>query len=103
MGMGMLYGCAPSEMEVNLGYAAEEAPPLSIFATAAVVGVSLKADPNLPLGLPPMFLFPSGEQLHGTGVLLRYLGRIATLPDFYNRDALATAQALGRDGKISAN
>jgi hypothetical protein len=47
-------------MEVNLAYAAEEAPPLSIFATAAVVGVSLKADPNLPLGLPPTFLFPSG-------------------------------------------
>jgi len=92
MGMDMLFGSARSEMEVNLAYAAEEAPPLSIFATAAVVGVSLKADPNLPLGLPPTFLFPSGEKLHGTEVLLRYLGCIATLPDFYNRDALATAQ-----------
>lgn len=78
-------------MEVALAYA-EEAPPLSVFATAAVAGISINADPKLPSGSPPTFSFPFGEEFHGTGILLRYLGRIASVPDFYNRDAFATAQ-----------
>uniref|UniRef100_A0A0C9RN52 glutamate--tRNA ligase n=1 Tax=Wollemia nobilis TaxID=56998 RepID=A0A0C9RN52_9CONI len=78
-------------MEVTLAYA-KEAPPLAIIATAALLGVPLKTDPKLPSGSPPSFSFPSGEELHGACVLLRYLGRVASLPDFYNRDALSIAQ-----------
>jgi hypothetical protein len=46
-------------MEVALAYT-EEAPPLSIFVTAAVAGISIKADPKLPSGSLPTFCFPSG-------------------------------------------
>ncbi|XP_057862359.2 glutamate--tRNA ligase, cytoplasmic isoform X1 [Cryptomeria japonica] len=79
------------QMEMSLAHA-QDIPPFSIIATAALVGVPLKTDPNLPSGSPPALSFSTGEELHGTGVVLRYLGRIATLPDFYNRDALSTAQ-----------
>ncbi|GLJ24117.1 hypothetical protein SUGI_0459970 [Cryptomeria japonica] len=47
---------------------------------------------QLPSGSPPVLLFSTGEELHGTGVVLRHQGRIATLPDFCNRDALSTAE-----------
>ncbi|KAH9320016.1 hypothetical protein KI387_021785, partial [Taxus chinensis] len=80
-----------SQMEVTLVHVKED-PPLSIIATAAVVGIPLNTDPKLPSGSPAAFSFSSGDELHGIGVLLRYLGHIATLPDFFNRDAFATAQ-----------
>jgi len=70
-----------------------EALPVSVFATAAVAGIPIQHEPViLPPGLPPAFFFRSGEEIHGTRNLLRYLGRIANVPDFYNRDAFATTQ-----------
>eukprot|EP00252_Welwitschia_mirabilis_P000333 TRINITY_DN10369_c0_g1_i1.p1 TRINITY_DN10369_c0_g1~~TRINITY_DN10369_c0_g1_i1.p1 ORF type:complete len:721 (-),score=128.64 TRINITY_DN10369_c0_g1_i1:353-2515(-) len=77
-------------MELTLSYV-EEAPPLSVLAASAIAGVPLKLNPSLPQGSVITLSFPSGEKLTGAGVILRYIGRAASMPEFYNRSALETS------------
>eukprot|EP00262_Sarcandra_glabra_P015549 TRINITY_DN4809_c0_g1_i1.p1 TRINITY_DN4809_c0_g1~~TRINITY_DN4809_c0_g1_i1.p1 ORF type:complete len:740 (+),score=121.83 TRINITY_DN4809_c0_g1_i1:93-2312(+) len=78
-------------MQITLAFS-PDGPPLSVLAAAKIAAISVSTDPNLPPGSTPVFRFSSGMELHGTNVLLRYLGRVATLPNFYGLDALESAQ-----------
>lgn len=69
-----------------------ECPPLSIIVAARVSGISLTPDPSLPPSSAALFRFPSGLTLQGRNTLLRYLGRVSELPNFYGKDALDSAQ-----------
>ncbi|KAK1279278.1 hypothetical protein QJS04_geneDACA004742 [Acorus gramineus] len=69
-----------------------DAPPLSVICAAKIAGLSLAVDPGLPLGSPPVLRFSSGKELSGTKILLRYVGHVATPPNFYLRDAFETGQ-----------
>eukprot|EP00268_Persea_americana_P062378 TRINITY_DN79948_c0_g1_i1.p1 TRINITY_DN79948_c0_g1~~TRINITY_DN79948_c0_g1_i1.p1 ORF type:complete len:734 (-),score=153.77 TRINITY_DN79948_c0_g1_i1:276-2477(-) len=66
-------------------------PPLSVLATAKIAGISLVTDSSLPAGSPLVLQLSShdGLKLHGTNVILRYLGRKAGL---YGYDELEAAQ-----------
>ncbi|RWR94971.1 glutamate--tRNA ligase, cytoplasmic [Cinnamomum micranthum f. kanehirae] len=66
-------------------------PPLSVLATAKIAGISLVTDSSLPAGSPLVLQLssPDGLKLHGTNVILRYLGRKAGL---YGCDELEAAQ-----------
>ncbi|KAL7001607.1 glutamate--tRNA ligase [Sarracenia purpurea var. burkii] len=77
--------------EIKLSFPADT-PPLAVIAAAEVAGIPLSADPSFPSGSPPTFLFSTGLKLHGTNVLLRYLGRTASISNFYGRDALESGQ-----------
>ncbi|WOL03223.1 glutamate--tRNA ligase, cytoplasmic [Canna indica] len=78
-------------MELTVAYAADS-PPLSVIAAARIVGVALSTDPSLSSGSEPILRLASGEIMQGTNTLLRYIGRIAALPNFYGQDALETEQ-----------
>ncbi|KAF9593617.1 hypothetical protein IFM89_024301 [Coptis chinensis] len=71
---------------------AADSPPLSVIATAKIIGHSLIIDSSLPSGALPILQFSSGSKLHNTDVLLRYLARVAKLPNFYGKDALEAGQ-----------
>ncbi|RZC48856.1 hypothetical protein C5167_017274 [Papaver somniferum] len=63
-------------------------PPLSVIAAAKISNVAVLADSSLPPGSNPCFIFSSsGLKLQGTNVLLRYLGRVSSLPNFYGQNA----------------
>ncbi|KAF8407474.1 hypothetical protein HHK36_006608 [Tetracentron sinense] len=77
--------------EMKLLFSADN-PPVSVIATAKIAGISVSLDSSLPSGSSPILHFSSGLKLHGTNVLLRYLGRIATIPNFCGKDALESSQ-----------
>ncbi|KAJ0095571.1 hypothetical protein Patl1_15309 [Pistacia atlantica] len=60
-------------METKLSFVADS-PPLSVFVVVKLTGISLRTDPS---GSNPTFHFPNGLKMHGTNVLLRYIGRVA--------------------------
>lgn len=66
--------------------------PLSVLSTVKIAGVDLAVDDSAASGSPPYIQFPSGLKLHGTNILLRYLGRVVDIPNFYGKDALESAQ-----------
>ncbi|KAF7818045.1 glutamate--tRNA ligase, cytoplasmic [Senna tora] len=67
-------------------------PPLSVIVAAKLAGISLPIDTSLPPDSSPTFLFSNGLKLHGAYVLLRYVGRVANIPNFYGQNALESAQ-----------
>lgn len=69
-----------------------ESPPLSVIAAARIAGVTLTPDPSLPPASASHFRFSSGLKLQGTNTLLRYLGRVSKLPNFYGTDAIESSQ-----------
>ncbi|XP_047329745.1 glutamate--tRNA ligase, cytoplasmic-like [Impatiens glandulifera] len=78
-------------VEIKLSFPADS-PPLSVIAAAKIAGVHLSEDPTLSSGSPPTFLFHNGQTLRGINVLLRYVGRAASIPSFYNRDTCESSQ-----------
>ncbi|PSS08412.1 Glutamate--tRNA ligase [Actinidia chinensis var. chinensis] len=78
-------------MDIKLSFSADS-PPLAAIAAAEVAGIAVSIDSSLPSGSPPTFLFSSGLELHGINVLLRYIGRTASISDFYGRDAFESGQ-----------
>ncbi|XP_077226825.1 glutamyl/glutaminyl-tRNA synthetase, class Ic [Tasmannia lanceolata] len=78
-------------MEITIAFSAEN-PPISVLAAAKIAGISLSPDSGLPSGSVPVFRFTSGSELHGTNVLLRYVGRVAAISNFYGQDALESGQ-----------
>ncbi|ERN02087.1 hypothetical protein AMTRI_Chr02g223680 [Amborella trichopoda] len=76
---------------ISLQYSSDN-PPLSVLVAASISGVPLSPDPCLPAGSSPVFAFESGLKLHGTAVLLRFVGRAGSLPKFYERDAFESGQ-----------
>ncbi|XP_047325344.1 glutamate--tRNA ligase, cytoplasmic-like [Impatiens glandulifera] len=76
---------------IKLSYPADT-PPLAIISAAKIAGIHLSQDPTLPAGSPPTFLLQNGQNLHGTNVLLRCVGRAANFPNFYDRDIYESCQ-----------
>ncbi|XP_062171686.1 glutamate--tRNA ligase, cytoplasmic-like [Alnus glutinosa] len=69
-----------------------ESPPLAVIVAAKLSGFDLPTDTSLPPDSAPTLLFSNGVKLHGTYVLLRYIGRVATLPNFYGQNAYESGQ-----------
>ncbi|KAK9291427.1 hypothetical protein L1049_019374 [Liquidambar formosana] len=78
-------------MEIKLSFSPDN-PPLSVIAAAKVAGIPLSLDSTLHSASAPTFLFSDGLKLHGTYVLLRYLGRVASIPNFYCQSAFEAGQ-----------
>ncbi|XP_057509745.1 glutamate--tRNA ligase, cytoplasmic-like [Actinidia eriantha] len=78
-------------MDIKLSFSADN-PPLAAIAAVEFAGIAVSIDSSLPSGSPPTFLFSSGLELHGINVLLRYIGRTASISDFYGRDAFESGQ-----------
>ncbi|GAV69672.1 tRNA-synt_1c domain-containing protein/tRNA-synt_1c_C domain-containing protein [Cephalotus follicularis] len=79
-----------AKMEVKkLSFAAESPPPLSVIAAAKVAAIPI------PIGTSastPTFVLSDGLELHGTYALLRHIGRIAKIPNFYGENAYEANQ-----------
>ncbi|CAL1390223.1 unnamed protein product [Linum trigynum] len=59
--------------------------PLAVIAAARVSGFSLPAESGKPASTPT-FVFSNGLELHGTNVLIRYIGRVpSSMPNFYGQ------------------
>ncbi|KAH6780751.1 Glutamyl/glutaminyl-tRNA synthetase [Perilla frutescens var. hirtella] len=71
---------------------AADSPPLPAIAAARIAGISLVAKPTLPSPSPPALSLETGQRLHGANVILRYFGRISSIPGFYGQDAYQTSQ-----------
>ncbi|XP_024018792.1 glutamate--tRNA ligase, cytoplasmic [Morus notabilis] len=69
-----------------------DSPPLSVITAAKIAALPFTADPSAAPESPPSFLFSNGLKLDGTYVLLRYIGGIASIPDFYGKNAYDAAQ-----------
>ncbi|KAK4282668.1 hypothetical protein QN277_014015 [Acacia crassicarpa] len=67
-------------------------PPLSVIVAAKLAAISFPIDTSLPSDSAPTFFFSSGLKLRGASVLLRYIGRVASIPDFYGKNALESGQ-----------
>ncbi|KAJ0095849.1 hypothetical protein Patl1_15354 [Pistacia atlantica] len=63
-------------MEIKQLSFAADSPPLSVIAAAKLASISLLTDAS---GSAPTFHFSTGLKLHGTNVLLCYIGRVANL------------------------
>ncbi|KAE9589529.1 putative glutamate--tRNA ligase [Lupinus albus] len=79
-------------MDIKTFFFAAATPPLSVIAAAKLAGVSLHVDTSLPPDSVPTFLFSNGLKLSGAYVLLRYIGRFASVPDFYGQNAIEAGQ-----------
>ncbi|CAL0320907.1 unnamed protein product [Lupinus luteus] len=79
-------------MDIKTFSFAAATPPLSVIAAANLAGVSLHIDTSLPPDSVPTFLFSNGLKLRGAYVLLRYIGRFASIPDFYGQNAIEASQ-----------
>ncbi|XP_022969395.1 glutamate--tRNA ligase, cytoplasmic [Cucurbita maxima] len=79
-------------MDVKLLSFPADCPPLSVIVAAKIAGITSPADSSLPSGSAPQFLFSTGLKLHGTSVLLRYIGRVANIPNFYGQNAYESSQ-----------
>ncbi|XP_055816487.1 glutamate--tRNA ligase, cytoplasmic [Solanum dulcamara] len=78
-------------MELKLSFPADS-PPLVVIAAAKIAGVAISTDPTLTPGSPPIIHLDNGLKLQGTYVLLRYISRVANIPDLYQRDAFESSQ-----------
>ncbi|KAK2379258.1 glutamine--tRNA ligase [Trifolium repens] len=67
-------------------------PPLAIIVAAKLAGFSPSIDTSLPSDSSPTFLFSNGSKLRGAFVLLRYIGRTSSLPNFYGQNSFETSQ-----------
>ncbi|MCL7028763.1 hypothetical protein MKW94_018983 [Papaver nudicaule] len=77
---------------MRLLFAADN-PPLAVIVAAKISNITVLPDPSLPSGSNPCFIFSSsGLKLQGTNVLLRYLGRVSLLPNFYGQNALESVK-----------
>ncbi|XP_028779419.1 glutamate--tRNA ligase, cytoplasmic [Neltuma alba] len=79
-------------MDIERFSFAATSPPLSVIVAAKLAGISFPIDSSLPSDSAPTFLFPTGLKLRGTCVLLRYIGRVASIPNFYGKNALESGQ-----------
>lgn len=78
-------------MEMKLLFSADN-PPLSVIAAAKVAGISISAEPSLPSGSDPTFVFSNGLKLHGVHVLLRHIARVVSDLNLYGKDPLESGQ-----------
>lgn len=78
-------------MELKLSFPADS-PPLAVIAAAKIAGVPISTDPTLNPGSPPIIHLDNGLKLQGTCVLLRYISRVANIPDLYQRNAFESSQ-----------
>ncbi|XP_051147146.1 glutamate--tRNA ligase, cytoplasmic-like [Andrographis paniculata] len=69
-----------------------DSPPLHAIAAAKIGGTSLVPFSTLPSGSLPSLLVANGQSLHGADVILRYIGRISNLPNFYGEDAYQSSK-----------
>lgn len=67
-------------------------PPLAVFVAARISGVAFSPDATLSPSSPPMIVLPDGSKLKGDLVLLRYIGRISSIPEFYERGPFESAK-----------
>ncbi|KAJ8752308.1 hypothetical protein K2173_003944 [Erythroxylum novogranatense] len=67
-----------------------DSPPLSVIAAAKIASLTLPSVSSS--STIPTFLFSNGLKLHGTYALLRYIGRVANIPNFYGQDAFEACQ-----------
>ncbi|KAB1214585.1 putative glutamate--tRNA ligase, cytoplasmic [Morella rubra] len=67
-------------------------PPIAVMVAAKLSGLALPTDTSVPPDSAPILLFSNGEKLRGAYVLLRYIGRVATLPNFYGQNAYESGQ-----------
>ncbi|XP_015874811.3 glutamate--tRNA ligase, cytoplasmic [Ziziphus jujuba] len=79
-------------MEIKSVTFPADSPPLAVIAAAKIAGIPLHADPSAPTDSSPVFIFSNGEQLHGINALLRYVGRVASIPNFYGQNAYESSQ-----------
>ncbi|KAG2694083.1 hypothetical protein I3760_08G124700 [Carya illinoinensis] len=79
-------------MEIKVLSFPADSPPLSVIVAAKLSGFALPTDTSLPPDSAPTLLFSNGMTLHGTYVLLRYIGRVAALPNFYGQNAYESGQ-----------
>ncbi|KAJ7977786.1 Glutamate--tRNA ligase [Quillaja saponaria] len=79
-------------MEIKLLSFPADSPPLSVIAAAKLSGISPPLEPSLPPDSAPTFLFSDGLKLHGAYVLLRYIGRVTSIPNFYGQNAIESSQ-----------
>ncbi|CAN4108317.1 unnamed protein product [Withania somnifera] len=78
-------------MELRLSFS-PDSPPLAVIVAAKIAGVSISTDTNLTPASPPILHLDNGLKLQGTCVLLRYISRVANIPDLYQRDAFESSQ-----------
>ncbi|KAG8501805.1 hypothetical protein CXB51_004093 [Gossypium anomalum] len=71
-----------------------DSPPLSIIAAAKIAGIALPTQTSTSGSLT--LSFSNGLELHGNYVILRYIGRVAAIRNFYGDDAFHAAQLHGR-------
>ncbi|KAG8368993.1 hypothetical protein BUALT_Bualt15G0104000 [Buddleja alternifolia] len=76
-------------MELNFS---ADSPPIHVIAAAKIAGIAVVAKPALASGSSPILTLSNGQRLQGAHVILRYVGRIASLPDFYGQDAYHSSQ-----------
>ncbi|XWS57091.1 hypothetical protein CRYUN_Cryun09bG0141800 [Craigia yunnanensis] len=67
-----------------------DSPPLSIIAAAKIAGITLPTQTSSSAS--PTLSFSNGLKLHGNYVILRYIVRLAAIPNFYGDDAFHAAQ-----------
>ncbi|MBA0600809.1 hypothetical protein Gorai_004007 [Gossypium raimondii] len=67
-----------------------DSPPLSIIAAAKIAGIALPTQTSTSGSLT--LSFSNGLELHGNYVILRYIGRVAAIRNFYGDDAFHAAQ-----------
>ncbi|KAK4748770.1 hypothetical protein SAY87_015356 [Trapa incisa] len=79
-------------MEIKQLCFAADSLPLSVIVAAEVAGISLATDSSLPPGSSPFCVLSDGLKLQGAYVLLRFIGRIASLPNFYGATAYESSQ-----------
>ncbi|QCE07199.1 glutamate--tRNA ligase, cytoplasmic [Vigna unguiculata] len=79
-------------MDIKTFAFAASSPPLPVIAAARLAGISPSIDTSLSPDSAPTFLFSDGLKLRGTFALLRYIGRVASLPNFYGQNALESSQ-----------
>ncbi|CAH9067661.1 unnamed protein product [Cuscuta europaea] len=78
-------------MELKISFPCDN-PPLAAIVAAKISGVAFSPDATLSSCSPPVMVLPNGSTLRGTFVLLRYIGRISSIPKFYSRDPIESAQ-----------
>ncbi|XP_050272181.1 glutamate--tRNA ligase, cytoplasmic-like [Quercus robur] len=80
-------------MEIRtLSFPADSLSPLPVIVAAKLADLALPIDTSLPPNSAPTLLFSNGHKLHGTYVLLRYIARVASLPNFYGQNAYESGQ-----------
>ncbi|TYJ15874.1 hypothetical protein E1A91_A10G212500v1 [Gossypium mustelinum] len=68
-----------------------DSPPLSIISAAKIAGIDLPIQTSSSASSPALS-FSNGLKLHGNYVILRYIGRLAPIPNFYGDNAFRAAQ-----------